>query len=134
MLVDDYNKLNVGSNLIPVNLQPYTPLVTKADTASGEISRYFVRFVTHTMPSDIVEVSKQTYQSVKANQFYIKVIIRWKIVGKLEDETGLTSDGNPITLYKGVLSSNRDSVLLAEETLVGIKLLISDFRRFWQHL
>jgi hypothetical protein len=134
MTLFDYLQLNIGVNLNPVNLEPYTPVPTKLEITNGEIVRYFARFATHVNTDDIVEISQQTYQSILSNKLYTKVSIRWKIRGSLEDEVGLTTEGDPITLYKGVITSNRDSVLLADETMPGIRFNINDFQRFWQGL
>ena len=116
----------------PPKVDAYTPQITTRDRANGEIVRYFARFTTHTSSADITEVSKTTYTTLKKNPLYRTVKIRWKIAGKLEDEFGLPDINTPVRLYTGVLTANRLSVELADETMKGIKEYITDYKRFWE--
>jgi len=132
-LIGEYRRLSVnGGDFLPANIQSYTPQITEEDRYYGEIIRYFVRFTTHTSPADIIEVNKSNYNQLKSNKFYTLVDVRWKVSGVLDDEYGLTDDNISIRLVTGVVTANKLSIELANETLMGIKDIIVDYKRFWQ--
>jgi hypothetical protein len=131
--IGDYDRVGrISSKIRPPKLEAYTPQITKRERMQGEVVRYFARFTTHTSPADITEVSKTTYTALRKNSLYQTVKIRWKITGKLEDEFGLPDINTPVRLYTGVLTANRMSTELANETLSGITEYITDYKRFWE--
>jgi len=131
--IGDYLRVTKIKNAIrPPDMIPYTPLISERDRRNGEIVRYFGRFITHTDPSDIVEVSKTTYNLLTQNALYQTVKIRWKVSGRLEDEYGLPNGNTQIRLYTGPLTANRLSVEFADELLPGIASYITDYTRFWE--
>lgn len=131
--INDYDRVGrIASLLKPLNIDAYTPPITKRERSIGEITRYFARFSTHTSSADITEVSKITYMTLRRNSLYQTARIRWKITGKLDDEFGLPDGNTPVRLYTGVITANRLSTDLANEHLSGLTDYITDYKRFWE--
>ena len=131
--VSDYVRVGQNVNKFqPVDIIPFTPAISKSDRQFGEITRYFVRFVTHKTSADIIEVDKTTYNALKKNSFYVTTQVRWKISGPLDDQNGLPNVNTPIRLVTGVVTANKLSVQLSDEELSGLSEYITDYKRFWQ--
>ena len=155
----DYARVGkIAPKLKPESMEPYTPHPTKREYQFGEILRYFARFGTHKSSIDITEISNTTYAKLTANKLYSVISIRWRIVGKLDDEWAmLNPDGtygpivqitegltikridpdltigpNVIRLYTGVVTANKLSVALADEDMPGIKDYLTNYIRFWK--
>lgn len=131
--IGDYDRVSkIKSTIKPQEISSFTPQPSIRDRRIGEINRYFARFVTHQSSSDIVEVSKATYNKLKRYNLYQVIRIRWKISGLLEDEYGLPNINTPVRLYTGVLTANRLSVEFAEDEMPGIGQYITNYQRFWE--
>lgn len=128
----DYIRVSTNINkLEPMEILPYTPEISNDDRVYGEITRYFARFITHSSPSDIIEINKSTYTKLKKNDLYQTTSLRWKISGPLDDKMGLTNTTTSTRLSTGVLTANKMSVALAEEEMSGLKEYITDYKKFW---
>jgi hypothetical protein len=128
-----YERLGGGPQaLLPVDVPDYTPVINRKDIDNGEIVRYFARPVHQRSPSEIVEISKPTFQNLSNNKLYNVVSLRWLIRGKIDDVPGLTNINTPTRLYTGVRTANRLSVEIADERMPGLKTIITDYIKFWQ--
>jgi hypothetical protein len=128
-----YNRVGKPpKSLLPVDTVYHTPIISVQDNSNGEILRYFCRRTHHSSPGEIVEVSKQTYNSLKSNSMYLTVEVRWLVKGKILDVVGLTNSNSPTRLYTGVETANKLFVEEANKKLVGLKIIITDYIKFWQ--
>lgn len=118
---DDMEKL---SKILLGRPTPVRPIVTQTDAEKTFIYRYFVRSANDT--DFVVEVDKNQYQEFKKNPRFIALEIKWKIVGKKENEQLRTG----IIVY-GVTDINRQTVLNADLTFGGLKKYIQDYAEFW---
>jgi len=113
-----------------IQIESYIPVITKQDRMQGYITRYFAR-PSNQHDGEIMEISKTTYDRVKSNPFYICVSIEWRISGDLEDKTPTISTPNsPRLQYTGVVTANRLSLELANETLPGMNHQITNMTQF----
>lgn len=91
---------------------------TEKDYKIGYMTRYFLRQVNN-FQSKILEVNKAEFNKFKNESFYIKLDIRWKITGKLED----------------VADTNLNIINEAEKNFKGIKTLLEnkliEYSRLW---
>lgn len=119
-------------SLLPVETLQHTPVISRKDIENGEITRYFCRKTNHKSAADILEVSKQTYDSIKLNSMYSVVEMRWIIKGRVLDIMDLTNPAAPVRLYTGVTTSNKLFVSQADKEMPGLKNIITDYIKFWQ--
>jgi hypothetical protein len=100
------------------------PVVTLSDKQDKFITRYFVRQINDA--SLITEVDKKQYSEFKTNSRFVTVMLRWKIVGKLETVT----HSNNISVY-GVNDLNKIALANADLTFGGLRNYITNYSEFW---
>lgn len=86
------------------------------DYANGFYTRYFIK---RHFQNVISEVSKDTFSQAN-DEFYIKVELKWKLTGPLND----------IGIEKGVYDTNQRLVLLAENDMVGIRNYVTNYTEY----
>lgn len=103
---------------------PVRPIVTQTDAEKTFIYRYFVRSTNDV--DFIVEVDKIQHQEFKKNPRFITAEVKWKIVGKQNNE----NLQNNIIVY-GTTDLNRQAVANADLTFGGLRKYIQDYAEFW---
>lgn len=109
----------------------YIPVIKREDIDKGYIIRYFTRRA-NLVAGEITEISVQDKWKLQKIGMFRFVDIPWKISGMLEDIAGEGSVHSPIRKYTGVLTANKENVMLAESNMPGIKLKLTDYRQYYQ--
>lgn len=112
------------SKILLGNPTPVRPIVTQTDAEKTFLYRYFVRSVSDV--DFVVEVDKKQYQELKKNPRFVTAEIKWKIVGKQNNE----NLQNNIIVY-GTTDLNRQAVANADLTFGGLRKYIQDYAEFW---
>jgi hypothetical protein len=133
--VDDWTYQRVGK--IPKGLDErhividaHHPRPTRKDIQNGSIERYFARQVNQPN-GEITEISKQTYDRLKTNAFYLTAQLTWRITGKKEDIAGPNTLHGPTRTYTGVTTSNRVAVEEADRQLPGMRNRLRNYSQYW---
>lgn len=82
---------------------------TEKDYKNGYMLRYFLRQVNN-VQSKIIEVDKSQFTKFKNEDFYIKLEIKWKITGELQE----------------IIDTNLNIINIANKTIAGIKNLLEN--------
>jgi hypothetical protein len=126
---DDSKELLGPTSVKPVPVispSNHQPVPTDADYAKGEFIRYASKRV-NSGPDTIMEISKETADSLKTNPLYLITGFSWKITGPLRDD--LSDKNHPIY---GVLDINK-RVLKANEYLIpGISKVFINLIEFYK--
>lgn len=91
------------------------------DRNQGKMTRYFLQNKNNL---SIIEVTKNTFVSIRDASKFRKIQLDWKIRGPLEN----VNKGPYI--YYGALHQNRETVLKAELNAPGISTFIKDYSEF----
>jgi hypothetical protein len=95
--------------------QPIIEIVNEKlnyDVSGDYVNRYFVR----RFDNNIGEISKQNYQNLRENPFFVKLIIKWYIRGSRDF----------------VRTSNQSELDRAEKQIPGIKKIIVNPLQLYQ--
>lgn len=103
---------------------PRKPVVSQLDVEDGFVYRYFVRQANDVRT--IVEIDKIQYQKFKKNPRFKVVEVRWKIVGKKENDE--TTSG---IVSRGVRDFNLQTVSKIDLKFGGLMKYIKDYTEFW---
>lgn len=122
----------IPSSMVPIRIDEYVPSITIKNVQAGEITRYFVRSANNSSPAEIIEISATTFHRLYNHNFYILVSLRWIIRGTIDTTVGLTKSGEPIILQYGVIDANKKSVEIGDQSLPGLKNVVTNFLRFYQ--
>lgn len=101
-----------------------SPIVTQSDVAQGFIQRYFVRAAND--QTFVVEIDKKQFELLKHNPRFITATIKWKIIGKQQNEYRKDN----VTVY-GTTDTNRQTVANADLTFGGLRKYIQDYAEYW---
>lgn len=125
-VVDKFYKTRKSEmrDLLSVNPQLATPVVTQQDAKQGYIMRYFVRPVNDS--TNITEIDKNQYEILKSNARFITAEVKWKIVGKQETRPF----DSRVNIY-GIGDMNRMEVANVDANFGGLKNYISNYLEFW---
>lgn len=124
MNVSRYNRLTTVriNNEIPIQ---YVPVPTEQDYTTGFIIRYFIQ-QRDTPGSPIFEISHDTYNRYTSIDYYMGVVLSWRITGELEDKWINN------VYYPSVLTSNKLSINKAARNMPDIKLYLVNLRQYWK--
>jgi hypothetical protein len=101
---------------------PTLPSPNKRDYEIGTLDRYFLQVNSN----DITEISKELYKSkIEDNKPFEKLAkLKWKLQGPVNDITVNNST------FKGARSVNRAAVMELNNTIKGIKDIVTDYSQF----
>ena len=119
-LIREYKQRRGHSKEYIKHPQSHSPWPTEEDFDSHFITRYFVKYGSK-LKNPITEVSEDNYKIID-EEFYHKIELEWKINGP--PHTIRDDDDN--ILDKGISAANRDTLLLYEKEMVGIKNYLTD--------
>lgn len=112
-----FNSLSIPNTIVP------SP--TEEDYEIGNIQRYFAQKA-NDLYGFVYEVSLDTFQNLQENPNWITEIVRWRISGPLNpiyNDKGMLTD-------KGVINSNKASLMIAADTLKNIGLYLPNVLQF----
>lgn len=101
---------------------PTLPSPNEKDYQAGTLDRYFLQVSNN----KIVEISKELYNSklVSKKPFEKIAKLKWKLQGPVSD---ITVNGN---IFKGASSVNKSAVMELDNTIKGIKDIVTDYSQF----
>jgi len=100
------------------------PVPTEENYSEGYILRYFTIRVNSGFET-ITEVSKDVYTTTIPNPLYSQAVIKWRITGKVLDDTT-----NPLYTVPGVISENRQAIKEQEHLIPGIKNYLTNLIQY----
>ena len=107
----------------------HVPTITREDIDRGYIERYFATR-SNVVGGEIVEISKQKYQTLQSAPIYTTAKIRWRISGALDS---IASEGS-VRLYVGVIDANTEAAKDGDRQIPGMKYKLPDPLEFYQGL
>lgn len=119
-LIREYQQKLKHSRVYTKHAEAHSPWPTQEDLDSHFITRYFVKYGSN-QKNPIIEVSEQNYKIVD-EQFYHKIELEWKINGPPRT---IVDDENNI-LDKGISVANRDTVVLMDKQMPGLRKYLID--------
>ena len=126
--INRYNKIKSSSFRVKERkVTAFIPSPTDSDYKKGYIDRYFVQ-KRNDKGAPIYEVSSYDYAKTTRNSFYGGVIMKWRISGPLQPVYNADSSVKD----KGVLESNKNSILLHKQQIPNLKLYLSNLRQFYK--
>lgn len=91
-MIDKYIDISIYKNLAKPEKLEFAKekknAPTKKDYDNGFMMRYFLRQINNPQ-SKIIEVDKSQFNKFKLEDFYIKLEIKWKITGSIEEITNI---------------------------------------------
>lgn len=105
------------------------PTISQIDIDAGFKTRYFAKYASQ-RDGTIYEINGSQYASVESNSLFLKTTINWVIKGKIQDTILTLGDGTTI-LVKGVISTNKGLVTIANDELPGIIRHLQNYLEFW---
>lgn len=126
-ILKSYNRLSNTRKIKIPSVKAHFPNPKERDYEKGYITRYFAqRNKGDRHP--IYEISSNSYSTLKSSIYYKVGSVKWRISGPKEaiyDESGFLID-------KGVIASNRKSILLEKETLPDLKYHLQNLTQFYK--
>lgn len=102
-------------------VRPHIPQITQQDRETGFVARYFIKKINE---NNITEIDKTQYQDWLNNKIdrnlYSATEIFWRITGNRNNEYQNT------VLQLGVIETNTRSIQIAQQTLPGITLKLTN--------
>ena len=108
-----------------------TPNITASDISNGSITRYFACQINHTN-SEVMEITQSQYNTLRNIPLYSVVSVPWRITGALDDILPMALDNAPKRLYTGVITANTLAAKVANESIPGVGLKLSNPVQFYQ--
>ena len=110
------------------HMNPHIPVIDDAIRTVGVFPRYFGHYISR--PSNIYEISGDTYTKFAKNPFYVVVKVLWYVKGPKHTEIkNVREQSVSIT---GVEEANKESVKEVLLTMPGLTSYIGDYLQFWQ--
>jgi len=125
-MIDIYTKLKPDASML-AQIRPYIPSPKDKDYEFGELNRYFAQ-QTNQKYGEIIEISKQTYKTLRNESLYIAVEIRWKIAGLSTDAYDLAGR----LVRPGIVTANNAAITRAAKMMPAIKQKLTNPYRFWR--
>jgi len=119
-LIREYKQQLAHSREYTKHAEPFSPWPTQEDIDSHFITRYFVRYGSN-LRNPIIEVSEDNFKIV-SDEFYHKMELEWKINGP---PLTVVDEENRI-LDKGISEANRDTIILKDREMVGLRQYLTD--------
>jgi len=126
-MLDTYRSV-AGSISMPVLASPFVPRPTPADYKFGEIHRYFAQ-QTNQPNGEIIEIAKNTHDSLSTKSLFRVVDIRWRISGPAYNTTD-PKTGELSVL--GVVSANQAAIRQAAKIMPAITRRLTNTVQLWQ--
>lgn len=114
-----FNSLSIPKTTVP------TP--TEEDYEIGNIQRYFTQKA-NDLYGFVYELDLNTFNELNENPNWITEIVRWRITGPLNP----VYNNNGMLIDKGVLNSNKTSLMIASEKLKNIGLYLPNPLQFYK--
>jgi hypothetical protein len=111
-----------------VELNESRPSPTKEDYQKGFITRYFIKR-TNQFPGEVMEISKNTFDRLTGNAFYVTIQIPWKITGPKDDYIDTSSF---IKMVHGVTNSNQATIQEFVSQIPELRYKLPDLLQFWR--
>jgi hypothetical protein len=121
---------NAAASFKRVEIPSYMPTPTDDEIAKGYMDRYFVQRTTD-QNEEIIEVNKATFDMLQEHHMYRRVLVTWRIAGKLDDVMAPPNVNTPVRKYTGVLTANRLSLELAAKEMPAIVYKIRNLKQHY---
>lgn len=110
-------------DLLVDDLSFYNDLIipTEKDYTEGKFLRYFIQDKRNKV---IIELKKEKYGKLIKEPFTVGTIVEWDLTTPSEN---ITKNGY---IYFGSASKNKETILLAEKTIVGLSSAIKSYSEF----
>ncbi len=102
------------------------PAPSKSDFDTGYMLRYFA-VQANSSRSEIIEIDKQTYQSIQTNPLYVTIQIEWIIIG----QNVPTYNGN-ILAADAVSIANQKSIDFVKDKIPNLDSKLPNKLQFWR--
>lgn len=121
-----YNELT-RFNSIYLNLTPKVsiPKLKENDYTRGYVVRYFTQKA-NDLNASIYEISKGEYNKLSSTPMYITTNLRWRISGS--KDPSYSTNGTETDM--GVRRSNKNSIALASEVMINLKMYLPNLSQF----
>jgi hypothetical protein len=125
-MLDTYRTVVGASSMLAI-APSFVPRPTAADYKFGEISRYFAQ-QTNQPNGEIIEIAKNTYDSLSVKSLFRVVNLRWRISGPANNTTDpITGEINVL----GVMSANQAAIRQAAKTMPAIGRKLTNTIQLW---
>lgn len=94
---------------------------TDKDYEKGVLYRYFVQ---DRRTNAIIEANYKNYIKLRALNYTVTAKVEWILEGPIADVN------NGLYIYFGAASQNKESILAAEKTIIGLSQIISNYGQF----